>query len=537
MKMKKILALVLALTMLLSLLVACNNEKPTETNPAETKPAETKPAETQPVETTEPKPAITFPLAETLDVSVMYILGNASYPIADNVAWKYLQEIWNMNFDTLDFTPSDAKEKMNLLMSSGEYTDILFKANKIDLDKYGMDGILIPLEDMIKEYMPNLSALLDERDAWADIAAPDGHIYALPSILATDPKTGSSYWWINKGWLDKLGLKEPKTMDDLYTVLKAFKEQDPNGNGKADEIPVGVYSEPNAYNMLLALFTDGQNYTKYWEVMDGQMEYLPTTEYFKENLLEPFQKMYAEGLLTADMFTMDRDKYRAVCGGEEVIYGLVYDSTCAYFANTDEQLGWVTLKPTYSESWALSKGVQEGGLAITDKCANPEIILAAVDYLYTEEGGRIIRNGVEGVSYKWNEDGTWSTIKDGFDSPTYQATLMGTATVPGKIPDSYYELPASKYTRWQNSEIFGKDHGVGGVGQIVPNVNRTEEEDEEYSVLYTDISSYVNNYVAECTTGIVSIEETWETFQATLKEMGVDRMIEIQRAAYERAAG
>lgn len=534
MKCKKILALVLSCVMLLSVLAACNSQKPVETQPQETQDT-SKPVETQPKETEDN--TITFPLKENMELSVMYVLGNASYPVTDNIAWKHLQEIWNITFNTTEFAPAEATEKMNLLMSSGEYSEVLFKANKIDINQYGMDGILIPLEELIKEYMPNLCALLDERDGWKDIAAADGHVYSLPNFTRTDPnQSNGMYWWINKGWLDKLGLEMPDTPEELYDVLKAFKEKDPNGNGIADEIPLAARADVD-YTHLLGLFGDGLHYSNYWMVMDGQMEYLPTTEYFKENLLELFSKMYTEGILNPDMFTMDQDQFRAVCGGEEVIYGMLWDSSCAYFSDENERYNWVTLKPFDTDNYAIGKGFQLGGLAITDKCKNPEIVLSAVDYLYSEEGGKVVRMGVEGVSYKINEDGTWENLKENFDSVTYQATLMGSASVPAAMPDLYYDMPAAEATRWTNNECWGAGYGVGSQGVIMPGIVLTEEENEEYSILFTDISAYVNNYVAECTTGIVSIEDTWDEFQATLKQMQVERMIEIYRAAYERAAG
>ena len=115
--MKKILALVLALVMLLSLLAACNNTKPVETQPKETnKPVETKPAETQPQETEDP--GITFPLAENKEISVMITMGNSAYSLNDNLAWKHLQEISNITLNTIEFAPNDASEKLNLIYTS-----------------------------------------------------------------------------------------------------------------------------------------------------------------------------------------------------------------------------------------------------------------------------------------------------------------------------------------------------------------------------------------------------------------------------------
>ena len=62
------------------------------------------------------------------------------------------------------------------------------------------------------------------------VTNPDGHIYSLPKKLPMRPIVGNQLF-INKKWLDNLGLKMPETYDDLVTVLQAFKDKDANGNG------------------------------------------------------------------------------------------------------------------------------------------------------------------------------------------------------------------------------------------------------------------------------------------------------------------
>ncbi|MGV2788079.1 ABC transporter substrate-binding protein, partial [Clostridium perfringens] len=108
-----------------------------------------------------------------------------------------------------------------------------------ELVNYGTDGTILPLEDLIDQYAPNLKALLDRRpDIKSSITAPDGHIYGLPSWEENNLGTNPFFHVINKKWLDKLGLKMPQTLDEYTEALAAFKTQDPNGNGKADEIPL-----------------------------------------------------------------------------------------------------------------------------------------------------------------------------------------------------------------------------------------------------------------------------------------------------------
>ena len=94
----------------------------------------------------------------------------------------------------------------------------------MDVIKYASQGMLIPLEDMIDEYMPNLKKILDENPQYRkQITAPDGHIYSLPTINELNPTTHDK-WFINKTWLDNLGLEVPTTKEELEQVLLAFKK-------------------------------------------------------------------------------------------------------------------------------------------------------------------------------------------------------------------------------------------------------------------------------------------------------------------------
>ena len=532
---KKLLALVLAMVMVLSVLAGCNAVEPAGTTEGKKDP--TNPQQTT-ANTTEPTEdnSITFPWAEPLNITAMVTQGNAAYSLSDNVAWKYLQDRANINIEVTEFAPSDVKEKANLLMNGGEYTDIIFKVSALDANKYGMDGILIPLEDLIREYAPNLTALLDERNGWAAITAPDGHIYSLPVIQKSAGfAQGGMTWWINKAWLDAVGMDMPSSTEELYAVLKAFKEKDPNGNGKADEIPLGSYNTHTAFFSLLGYFGYGMSYNQYWEVVDGKTVYMPTTEFFRDNLLKLFNTLWSEGLMNDQTFTMSRDQMRGVCGGEEVIYGMIWDSTPAYFADSDEGFNWVPLQPFDKSKFSVDTGITAGGFSITDKCQNPEVMMAWVDYLYSEEGGRVVRMGVEDVTYKINADGTYEMIKDGFENVTYQGTLMGSATVPFNAPELFYTGPASAFTRYTNDLLYG-ENGVFADCVMLNTRSFTTEEQEEYDVLYADINTYMRNYFAECVSGIISIDDTWADFQKTLKEMGVERMTELMQAAYDRVA-
>ena len=533
--MKKIVSLILAVLMIVGLFAGCNTDKPTPTNPPATQggndPKPTDPPATNPP-TTEDK-TIEFPLAEPLDISVLTIMPS-TYSITENIAWKALMERGNFNAEITEIKAAEMKEKGALIMAGGDYPDILFKCNSLKIHEYGMEGILIPLEDLIREYAPNLTALLDENNGWADILAPDGHVYSLPQIVPSRVNGSSNFvWWINGGWLKNLGLEEPTNPEELYNVLKAFKEKDANGNGDPnDEIPL-TFSD-NQLRRFLLLLAEGSVYVdNYFTVVDGELVFYPTTEHFKENYLEYLAKLYKEGLLDNAGFSQTQDQLKAIVGASDIC-GMHLNSSPA-FVPTEHYLDTIALTPFNPELYPLNTGVTIGGLAITDACEHPEIIVAWADYLYTEEGGRVIRLGVEGDNYTINEDGTWANIPDKYESNTYQCTLMGSGQLPFRQPDLYLNA-SNANTRHNNNEQYGED-GLFSKGTVLPTLVLTEEENETASVLKTDILDYVDVYCAQVVSGEADLEATWDEFQAKLKQMDVDELIKIYQAAYARATG
>ncbi len=88
------------------------------------------------------------------------------------------------------------------------------------------DRVIIPLNDLIKRYAPNLQALLDANpEVYRQISTDDGVIYAFP-MLRLDPQV-RSIWGpqVRADWLERLNLRKPETIADWYKVLKAFRPE------------------------------------------------------------------------------------------------------------------------------------------------------------------------------------------------------------------------------------------------------------------------------------------------------------------------
>lgn len=534
MNLKKMLALCLAVLMLLSVAVGCDNTKPVETQPKETQGTNT-PKETNPPETTEGSKEIVFPLAEKMEFTGASIMAN-SYYYKDNIAWNYALDRANIHIELTEFMKDECGEKLNLLLNSGDYPEILYKPAGVDLDSYGMEGILIPLEDLIREYAPNLSAHLDERNAWNELKAPDGHIYSLPTVDISKVGIGTTGpVWINQRWLDNLSLKMPANQEELYNVLKAFKEQDANGNGDPnDEIPFaypgGTVSIIEGFSLLME---DVLLYGDYFGVTSEGYVYYPATEGFKNDFLAYFAKLYAEGLLDPNSLTQTTDQQSAVSKANDVL-GMFQNSGTTNVPEAN-QTDYLALKSYNKGGYPKKTGVSKNGMAITDKCKNPEVVIAWADWFYTEEGGRAVRLGLEGESYVINSDGSYSYTEGKYESVTYQTTLMGLNKVPGRIPDYYYTGVNPKDN--PVTALINKELVNSVTGTTMPVYVLSEEENEAVSTIMADIKPYVENYTAQVISGLISLEDTWDDFQKTLKEMGVDQLITAYTAAYERATG
>ena len=79
---------------------------------------------------------------------------------------------------------------------------------------------------------------------------PDGNLYTLPQIDGYRPKC-VNVMMINQTWLDKLGLEKPTTLGELKDVLIAFRDKDPNGNGKQDEIAIDCRAQPQTKAFMI----------------------------------------------------------------------------------------------------------------------------------------------------------------------------------------------------------------------------------------------------------------------------------------------
>lgn len=314
---KKSMAFVLGVSMLLSV-TACgqsgsgNNEKTAEVKEER---------------------EISFPLTEKEELSFITLASaDSTQEPNERVIFQRLEEATNVHINWTCYVQDQFADKKNLALAQGKnLPDGLFNAEMSDYDmlRYAKQGVIIPVEDLIDKYMPNLTKVLDENPEYRTlITAADGHIYGFPWIEQLGSgkeaiQTIGGMPFINKAWLDQLNLKVPETTGELVEALRAFKENDMAGGGQTLPMSFIINGGNEDMGILLGAFGEG-----YGDVPDHigvsnekKVVYTAAQEGYKEGL-KWMNELASEGLLDPEVYTQDWSTY--VAKGKAGRYGLFF---------------------------------------------------------------------------------------------------------------------------------------------------------------------------------------------------------------------
>ncbi len=439
----------------------------------------------------------------------------------------------------------DNNEQISLLFASGDYTDVIISniLQDTDVSKYAANGVIVPLDEYINEEItPNLCAFFERvPTAKAVSTLPDGHIYTLPRYNGIEADYVENYMFINKVWLDKLGLKVPETTNELYTVLKAFKERDPNGNGIDDEIPMTfkdghAFSYPEALLSSWGVATKHGNFEGFTTISDGKVEFAPMLDEWRE-MIRYYRKLYNEGLLDIEAFTQSNEQYNAKLSSATSTVGMLWSKTNP-FANADE---YIAIKPVHAPGKEVVWRVHPGSLgiknlfAVTNKCKDIESAMRWVDKFYTEEATLESWYGAVGDTF---------TVEDGmykFNEPDDGMSLslwVRENTIGGvNLPGVFY--PEEVGTLVEDSEIWSGTRQMYELykdyldKETWPRPYYSADYASRISELRTDIFNIVSKAKAGWIAGDRDVDAEWDSYLDELRAVGVDEYIEINQKTYD----
>lgn len=543
MKKKKIMAVMLTLCMTLGVLAGCGKEPAPETSgePSSGAASEESSEAADSVQAEEPQETGNvnlegFPIVnEPITLRVFGQQGPVQESWDTMGMWKYYQELSNINLDFTEVLPAEGfGEKKSLMWASNDYPDIFVRAqlSNTELVKYGGMGILAPLEDLIPVYAPNLQKLIDEDPAiLSRITAPDGHIYSFPAVFSLTAARDDKFW-MNKAWLEQVGKEVPETIEELEEVLRAFKGVDFNGNGEADEYPMGISDAQALVRRFAGVWGYQYQFDTYLEVKDGKVSTYLTDDNYKD-MLQWLAGMYEEGLIDPEIFTQEYAKYAAKMAGQQM--GLFFNQADDTFDSTNF-VGISPFKGKADKQYVQSAPAarDNGVFAVSADCENKEAAVRLIDYFYGYEGSILLRYGVEGENMYFDEAGK-PHYNDGIlDSPEGSGTAIGKYTIwpgggaPQWVNDDNCEAIASAATLAAQEAL---DPYVPEQIYAAPMLE--EEVNDRLSVLWTDLSNYMNETVARMIRGELNFDSDWDTYVQTMNEIGLDEWVSIYQTAYD----
>jgi putative aldouronate transport system substrate-binding protein len=483
------------------------------------------------------------------------IVAQKAGPLTPNfdemVIFDWAEAQTNVGVEWTNIANADYQERKNLILASGDLPDAFWNTGFSDYDivTYGSNGTLVPLQDLIAEHAPNINAAFERYPALkAAATAPDGNIYTIPSMIQMGPGSGIGavrfFHAINKTWLDNLGLEVPTTLDEYKDVLIAFKTQDPNGNGLADEIPFSFMFDWWCADIgdLFGAFGMPDTIADYEHIIvrDGQAIYTAVQPEYKEAIAY-FQTWAAEGLIDPESFTQDVQTYLAKGrAGDESQLGSYIWWEVEEVVGPERADEYVLLPPMEGPTGikgvghANGSGFGRAAFAITSANQMPELTMQWIDLFYEPYVTAQVIWGPVGVIYELDENGQLVNLPlpEGVSMGELRQTVApeGVGVIFnedfGRVVDME---PRAKQRIEDLSEVYlpyAED-------EFYPTVFFTPEELEDLEIIQFDINEYTNLKRAQWLSG-GGIEAEWDAYVAQLDAMGLGHMMEIYQAALDR---
>lgn len=565
--MKRFLALLLCLAMIVGIMAACGNDGKGSSAPESSKTEDTSKTDNsskaddgssedgepsgEVVNDTNPGtqlPIVTAPV--TLKIAKERHMLDTTKSYNEKASFKNITEETGLTLEFVELAANTATEKVPLMLAGGDMPDV-FWALLSDTQVLQNEDQLVALEGMLETYAPNCLKTYEEIESadWRQImTTPSNHIYGmLGRYESLYENTGDGIQIINKKWLDAVGKEIPTTLEEYKDVLKAFKDGDPNGNGQADEIPY-CFSE----DMWCASLTNdmgifgmghggatGNNSNTMYTIVDGKVGPAINTPEYRE-YLEFYHELYAEGLIDQEGFSQNTEVFSNKIKNNQV--GTYYSWTALEYLSNEQEKDWVVL-PTlkaHEDTVPVANGevdrstIQKNKWVITKSCDHPEAALRLWDYLARDvESKMTVAMGEKGKLWDEYEDGSGyyfvvpedTTPEFTFEHMKY---TFGTVNDPplmtkAETPKNDGEISPAAALRDKMVGEVDKDF-VKKENQL-PQIYVTPEATDERAFIETDLYTEVKKFRAQAVMEGFGDAE-WEAYCKRVEDLSYNEWLQ-----------
>lgn len=491
----------------------------------------------------------------------------------NNALTKWVEETCNVNLQFIEFAGGTdiATQVSTTIAARQELPDILFGLNLGSkmIRRYGEDGYFVDMKDYFadrenksKIFWDRMENELSEEDQEMIVDKmtdnETGAIYGFPKVETSLLDKIQFMPWINQTWLDNLGLEMPTNKDELRDVLRAFRDKDANGNGDpTDEIPLfgghGTFCS-NPIDWMLNFFVP-YNASNMWLIgEDNKLVPVYTTDEYREGL-KYINELYAEGLISPLMWTGGGDMNALITPAAGTsLCGVVLGHMTSHATMGNEVLYEYT-PMDYWGSVVRNSSSCHITTFITEDCEYPEKAFEVLMALWSWDGSMRSRYGEYGVNWDDADEGakselgleaTYKLISDPLiQQGTAKWATMGanlnvyaegeTAQCADEMDDwtkKKAQMHAEAYAKFVEAEKNNNKPEL-----LCPPVERTDEEAERVSAQSGNVSDYRKKSLTNFVTGKMDphSDADWQEYLNKLDELGLPALVDSMQVAYDRS--
>ncbi len=479
-----------------------------------------------------PKTTQTASAPVTLD-AFQFELDNQAIDFANLWFYDALEEKTGVHINFEEVKEADWTTRLNLMFASGDLADVVLRGT-VDVEEFGVaQGLLIPLEDLLPEYMPIYWERL-QNSGLPENRASDGHIYYVGFLISQDVNT-NGHWFINRDWLNQLGLEIPTTVDELTDTLRAFKAAGLGGapyQATFNDENNGVYNAFQFFGIPL-------NYESYLFIApDDTVRLAPLAPGFRE-CAEWLHTLYREGLLDPECITQNSNLWSAKLNRESG--GLMTYWRLSNTALSPEIASQFTLMlPVAAEGYApqVSATLEriEFGAALTTANRHIEETLRWLDAQFETETMMISQNGEIGETLEMGEDGRYRVKYVPPDNELYKRVpvICGQFFAPPAYYRSVYEMAPHRAEK----AAYCRTYAEAGVMEYKSFQYLTDIAvmPADQNTRATRIYNEIDKHVTEALTGFITqgvTDASWQQFIDAFDGLGAAEYVRLYQEAYD----
>lgn len=516
-----------------------------------------------------------FPIVkDRIELTVMVPSSTSIQDITTNDFTQWYEDKTNIKINWIVVPAESLTDKVNISLSSGDMPDIYLDCNITQTQQsvYGSQGAFLPLNDYIEKYGAVYKDIASQINGLNEVMTmSDGKIYALPYVEKCVHCENSSKMWVNKRWLDNLNMEIPTTVEEFENMLIAFKEQDPNGNGIADEIPMLSFEGGWHSDALSGWLSNPFVYTSpddnYVYLNEGKIELAYMQDGWKD-AMKWLNSLYKAGLYYDQSLIMNNDQARQVATAEDgtALVGCFPNGVpSAVPGDAAEQWqDYIAISPIEGEAgryatYAPYNQINPTKFVITSACKYPEAAFRWGVEQYNKDIWFMKAFGQEGTGWVRITPGEGDIPADAVDLNTGAPSEVATfADGIGWGEEQNYcwrgiglrcdtpDAPSYRYNQYQigdyesNMEYRLAFDTRDNMNPYNPDINMClpllvydEVQATEMANSQSVILSYVKETAARFITGDLDAEADWDAYLKELEVKGVKNLKDIYQAAYD----